>query len=81
MASQPPNGSPEPTNVPARSEGSKVQNDAWGAMGLVMSGVLVWGGVGYLVSEWLHHTIFVMVGLLVGMGVALYGVWFRYGRS
>ncbi|MCW2724051.1 MAG: hypothetical protein JWN35_972 [Frankiales bacterium] len=48
---------------------------------MVMSGVAVWGGVGYLLSRWFHHDIFVVVGILVGTAVALYGVWFRYGRS
>lgn len=64
-----------------RSFDRKEQNDAWGAMGLVMSGVAVWGTVGYLASRWLHNDVFVVVGILMGAGVALYGVWFRYGRS
>jgi ATP synthase protein I len=61
--------------------GRKGQADAWGAFGLVTSGVLVWGGVGWLLSEWLDNRLFVMVGLLVGMAAALYLVWFRYGRQ
>ncbi|MCW2674583.1 MAG: hypothetical protein JWP14_3172 [Frankiales bacterium] len=53
----------------------------WAATGLLISGVVVWGGAGYLVSEWLHNQLFVMVGLLLGTATALYGIWFRYGRS
>ncbi len=59
----------------------KGEADAYGALGLVVSGVLVWGGVGYLVSEWLEQKAFVMLGLLLGMGAGLYLVWFRYGRQ
>jgi ATP synthase protein I len=55
--------------------------DAWGAFGLVVSGVLVWGGVGGLLGAWLDSGIPVMVGLLVGMTAGLYLVWFRYGRA
>ncbi|PSL06706.1 hypothetical protein CLV30_10292 [Haloactinopolyspora alba] len=55
--------------------------NAWDASGLIVSGIAVWGGVGWLVSEWLDNTIFVMLGLLVGMGAALYLVWVRYGKS
>ena len=58
----------------------KGEADAYGALGLVISGVLVWGGVGYLLSEKLDNQIFVLVGLLLGMGAGLYLVWFRYGR-
>jgi F0F1-type ATP synthase assembly protein I len=42
--------------------------------------VLVWGGVGYLLSERFDNQLFVLVGLLLGMGAGLYLVWFRYGR-
>jgi ATP synthase protein I len=71
---------PEPVRSPDPS-GRKGQADAWGAFGLVISGVLVWGGIGWLLSEWLDNSVFVMVGLLVGMAAALYLVWFRYGRQ
>jgi len=64
-----------------RSAGRQASNDAWSAFGLMVSGVVVWGGAGYLVSRWTGHQLFTMVGLLVGMGTALYGIWFRYGRS
>lgn len=59
----------------------KGEADAWGAFGLMVSGVAVWGAVGWLVSEWLHNRVFLMLGLLLGMGAALYLVWFKYGRS
>ncbi len=66
---------------PSKEFARKGEADAYAALGLVVSGVLVWGGVGYLVSEWLDNTAFVMVGLLLGMGAGLYLVWFRYGRQ
>ena len=59
----------------------KGEADAYGALGLVISGVLVWGGVGYLLSERFDNRLFVVVGLLLGMGAGLYLVWFRYGRA
>lgn len=59
----------------------KGEADAYGALGLIISGVLVWGGVGYLLTEWLDNRLFVLVGLLLGMAGGLYLVWFRYGRQ
>jgi len=56
-------------------------NDAWSAFGLMVSGVVIWGGAGYLVARWTGYRLFTMVGVLVGMSAALYGVWLRYGRS
>ncbi len=69
--------STEPRGDP---HGRAGQDDAWGAFALVMSGVFVWGGAGWLLSRWLGSQLFVMFGLLVGMGAGLYLVWFRYGR-
>lgn len=65
----------------SKAFGRKGEADAYGALGLVVSGVLVWGGAGFLVSEWLDNAVFVMLGLLLGMGAGLYLVWFRYGRQ
>ena len=62
-------------------QGRAGEGDAWAAFSLVIGGVLCWGGVGWLLSEWLDNSIFVMVGLLLGMGGGLYLVWLRYGRS
>lgn len=77
--------SPESTEssdvVGSKDQARKGQADAWGAFGLLVSGVLVWGGVGWLLSVWLDNQIFVMLGLLVGMAASLYLVWFRYGRQ
>lgn len=65
----------EPDDVSRRE-----QSSAWDAFSLVVSGVAVWGGVGWLVSEWLNSRVFLVLGLLVGMGAALYLVWVRYGK-
>ena len=59
----------------------KGEADAYGALGLVISGILFWGGVGYLLSEKFDSAIYVLLGLLLGMGGGLYLVWFRYGRQ
>lgn len=72
--------SPAPSDS-SSGEGRKADADAWGAFGLVVSGVLVWGGAGWLLSEALDNSVFVMLGLLLGTGAALYLVWFRYGRQ
>lgn len=68
--------SPDPSE-----ESRREQAAAWNALGLIIAGVLLWGGLGWLVAQWLENQLFVMLGLLIGVGVALYGVWVRYGRA
>lgn len=72
---------PEPGGAGPTSSPGRADQDAWGAFGLVTSGVIVWGGVGGLLGAWLDSSIPVLVGLLVGMAAGLYLVWFRYGRA
>ena len=63
-----------------RPGGRAGESDAWAAFGLVVSGVLVWGGLGILLSRWLDSPLPAVIGLLLGMAGGLYLVWFRYGR-
>lgn len=85
MSTDPPVGPLEGPDRDARDGERRAQrqaaNDAWSAFGLMISGVVVWGGAGYLVSRWTHLEVFTLLGLLLGTGTALYGIWIRYGRS
>jgi F0F1-type ATP synthase assembly protein I len=85
MSTDPPVGPPGDPDRDSREGERRAQrqaaNDAWSAFGLMISGVVIWGGAGYLVSRWTHVEVFTLLGLLLGMGTALYGVWIRYGRS
>ncbi len=72
---------PPSSDDESRDFGRKGEADAYAALGLVISGILFWGGVGYLLSERFDSTVFVLLGLLLGMAGGLYLVWFRYGRQ
>ncbi len=42
----------------------------------------MWGGVGYLVDRLAGFGhVFLPIGMIVGLGVALYIVYIRYGRE
>lgn len=77
---------PSPDDDLARSEATRQlarrgESDAFAALSLVISGVLLWGAVGYALSAWLDNALYTLVGLLLGMGGGLYLVWLRYGRA
>jgi F0F1-type ATP synthase assembly protein I len=55
---------------------------AWSLTGTLVSGLLVWGGVGYLIDRaagfrWL----FLPIGMVVGIATGIYVVYVRYGRD
>jgi ATP synthase protein I len=57
------------------------ENAMWTIFGYLLSGLLFWGGVGYAADKWLGTTYLVLVGLIIGMGGAIYLVWLRFGRE
>ena len=57
------------------------ENALWSIFGYLLSGLLFWGGAGWLADHFLQTTYLRLVGLLVGMGAALYLVWLRFGRD
>ena len=54
---------------------------AWSAMGSLLAGPIVWGGVGYLLDQWLDTCRLLMaVGVVVGSLTSFYIVYLRFGR-
>ena len=45
----------------------------------MISGMAVWGGVGWLLDQWLNMRVFAPVGIILGVAVAIYVVVVRYG--
>lgn len=54
---------------------------AWDIVAYLLSGMLLWGGAGWLLDRWLDLEVFLPVGLLVGTGLALFIVYLRFGRA
>lgn len=65
------------------------QNDAWSGMGIgwsitatMLGGILVWGGLGYLVDRLVGaENVFAAIGMVVGAVGAIYVVYLRYGKQ
>ncbi len=52
--------------------------DPWAVFGYLVSGVAIYGGLGYLLDRWLGTSFLVPTGILLGMGLALYMVFKRF---
>jgi ATP synthase protein I len=55
-------------------------SDGWTVLSYLISGLLLWGGVGWLLDRWLGTSFLLPTGLLVGITAALYLVYIRYGK-
>ncbi len=78
-----------PIYFPGLMAGRPNPGDPWGGMstGLtislyLLSGVAVWGGVGFLIDRLLGTPkIFTALGMVIGAAAAIYLVYLRYGRE
>jgi ATP synthase protein I len=60
---------------------TKDEGAYWSIFGYLLSGLLIWGGVGKLLDNWAGTGFFFLGGLLVGISSAIYLVWVRFGRQ
>ncbi|MCW2697760.1 MAG: hypothetical protein JWR62_2845 [Modestobacter sp.] len=44
----------------------------------MLSGLIVWGGAGLALDSWLGTEFFVLIGTILGLGVAIYIVVMKY---
>jgi len=56
--------------------------DGWTALGYLMSGILFWGGVGWLLDRWLKWSgIPIAIGTILGAALGTYLVLKRFGST
>ena len=60
--------------------GGAPQGDPWHAFGSLVSGVLMYGLLGWLADRWLGTSFLVVLGILLGAGFGLYMTWARFNR-
>jgi ATP synthase protein I len=55
--------------------------DGWRVFSYLVGGTAVYAGAGWLLDRWLGTSFFLPVGLVLGAGLAVLLVYFRYGRA
>ena len=76
---------PQPTDGDDAGTGPSptFQADAMGStiLAYLLTGPALFGGLGWLLSQWLGTAFFIPVGILLGMILSMYVIWLRYGRT
>ena len=65
---------------PGESEQRRFADDAWSIPSYILSGMLVYGGVGWLLGRWLSIGALFPAGLVFGLLFAMYLIYLRHGR-
>jgi ATP synthase protein I len=68
-----PDRKPEP---PQPREGT-----GWAIVSYLIGGMLLYGGIGWLAARWTHIDVLFPIGILLGIGLSLALVVFRFTRA
>ena len=67
---------------PKAKPASPGADEGWAVLGSLMSGLLVFGGLGWLLDQWWDIRLMAPVGAVVGMALGIYAVVMRHaGRA
>ena len=56
------------------------ENIGWTIFTYLISGMVVYGGLGWLIAAWTRHPLIFPLGMLAGLAFSLWLVIYRYGR-
>jgi ATP synthase protein I len=71
----------KPSSAPDAEPPMSYQGDPWHAFGYLVSGVLVYGFVGWLLDRWWGTSFVVAIGILAGAAIGIYMTYLRFNRA
>ncbi|MFI7616816.1 AtpZ/AtpI family protein [Nonomuraea terrae] len=69
----------EKKDRPNEDDGRNFPDDAWSIISTLLSGILIYGGIGWLLDRWLDTVAFFPIGAVVGVLLAVYLVYRKLG--
>jgi F0F1-type ATP synthase assembly protein I len=61
--------------------GASGASQGWAVLGTLIAGIIVWGGIGWLIDLWLDTSFVRAIGVIVGAAAAIYLIVVKYGKS
>jgi ATP synthase protein I len=52
----------------------------WTVFSYLISGLLAYGGIGWVIGHFTHISLLFPIGMLIGLGISLGWIIYRYGR-
>jgi F0F1-type ATP synthase assembly protein I len=67
--------------LPQVKPASKGADEGWAVLSTLISGIVIFGGIGWLLDQWWGTRLATPVGLVIGMALGIYAVVAQFGRS
>ncbi len=68
------------TAAPRGPEDGLTMGTGWSVFSTLLSGMVAYGGIGWIIGHFTHISLFFPIGMLVGVAISLGWVVYRYGR-
>jgi ATP synthase protein I len=72
---------PAPDQGRAQEPRQPREADGWQILSYMLGGMILYGGVGWLVSHWTGIAILFPLGMILGIGLSIAMIIFRFTRS
>jgi ATP synthase protein I len=79
-------GAPGATGGPGSAAGAAGHDDGlsmgtgWNVFSYLISGLLAYGGIGWVIGHFTHVSLFFPIGMLVGLAISTGWIVYKYGR-
>lgn len=77
----PPSGPPGGPDDPQRDADRRDAEMYTKVVGYLLAGPLFYGAIGWGLDRWLGTSFLLPIGILGGVALSLYLIWFRYGSG
>ncbi len=71
----------EPQDAQAQAPRQAREADGWQILSYMLGGMLLYGGIGWLVSHWTGIAIIFPLGMILGIGLSVAMIIFRFTRT
>ncbi len=71
----------EPGSDPGQQPRTPRESDGWQILSYMLGGMILYGGAGWLVARWTGLTVLFPLGMILGIGLSIAMIIFRFTRS
>jgi ATP synthase protein I len=73
-------GAPSASGGPAGLDDGLTMGSGWSVFSYLISGLLAYGGIGWVIGHFTHVSLFFPIGMLVGLAISTGWIVYKYGR-
>jgi ATP synthase protein I len=73
-------GSTGPASSAAGLDDGLTMGTGWSVFSYLISGLLAYGGIGWVIAHFTHVSLFFPIGMLVGLAISTGWIVYKYGR-